>query len=597
MADIRHYRNGILVNPRDFDQAKIVMDWEGKKEAANITINSIRLVANEGKALRDRILSGLTGGVGFFEGEPYRIEVGELNNPASFEGFLDFSSGVSFIDKCEVECTLKREQGNDWLNEVADGFSYRYLENQGIITDADFISVPYVINYIPDGAQLLILSISTFILTKELIENIRGIANRIADLTDAATPVVGVGVGLGAVAVTAVDVGNIIMAALKLIAQIAYTVFIVIAIVKLIEEIIEQLMPLKRFHKGMTVKSLFAKACEYLDLTLESTLLDEIDTSANKWVVIPAKNHRGGEKPTGQDNSWRETGVPSAQDPLNTFAGVVRTFKDVFNADFQLKDGKFIFERRDFFEKSTGYVIPDTFIDQEKLIDTNSFNTDEIRANYNINWAFDNQDLNTLDNQNGRVFQAVLKPKVTINSKLTTLTGLKEVSIPISLAIRKDKLTVIEQIVRALVSAADALTGQLGNPQSLSGKITNRIGSMSSSSHFSSGCRMVVMAGSTLQKNQRQIMAASKLWAEYHFINSFKKIDGKHNQYWLYREQKIPFCFEDFVTLLDNNQVETEAGEPAQIESLEWQIWDNFATINYKVNRLYDDNFEITFLQ
>ncbi len=169
MADIRHYRNGILVNPRDFDQAKIVMDWEGKKEAANITINSIRLVADEGKALRDRILSGLTGGVGFFEGEPYRIEVGELNNPASFEGFLDFSSGVSFIDECEVECTLKREQGNDWLNEVADGFSYRYLEDQGIITDADFISVPYVINYIPDGAQLLILSISTFILTKELI--------------------------------------------------------------------------------------------------------------------------------------------------------------------------------------------------------------------------------------------------------------------------------------------------------------------------------------------------------------------------------------------------------------------------------------------
>ena len=597
MADIRHYRNGILVNPRDFDQAKIVMDWEGKKEAANITINSIRLVADEGKALRDRILSGLTGGVGFFEGEPYRIEVGDLNNPASFEGFLDFSAGVQFIDECEVECTLKREQGNDWLNEVADAFSYRYLENQGIITDADFVSVPYVINYIPDGAQLLILSISTFILTKELIENIQTLADRIADLTDAATPVVGVSVGFGAGAVTAYDIGNIIMAALKLIAQIAYIVAIIVAIVELVEQIIEQILPPKRFHKGMTVKSLFAKACQYLDLTLESSLLDSLDVSGNQWVVIPAKNHRGGEKPTGADNTWRETGVPSAQDPLNTFAGVVRTFKEVFNADFQLADGKFIFERRDFFEKSAGYVIPDTFIDQEKLIDTNSFNTDEIKANYNINWAFDNQDLNTLDNQNGRVYQAVLQPKVTINSKLTTLKGLKEVSIPISLALRKDKLTVIEEIARALVSVADALTGQLGNPQSLSGKITNRIGSMLSSSHFSSGCRMVVMAGGTLQKDQRSIMAASKLWQNYHFINSFKQIDGKHNQYWLYREQKIPFCFEDFVTLLDNNQVETEAGEPAQIESLEWQIWDNYATINYKVNRLYDDNFEITFLE
>jgi hypothetical protein len=42
--------------------------------------------------------------------------------------------------------------------------------------------------------------------------------------------------------------------------------------------------------------------------------------------------------------------------------------------------------------------------------------------------------------------------------------------------------------------------------------------------------------------------------------------------------------------------VETEQGEPAEIESLEWTIWDNFATINYRVNRLYDDNFNITFL-
>jgi len=587
MADIRHYRNGILVNPRDFDQAKIVMDWEGKKEAANITINSIRLVAEEGKFLRDRILSGLTGGVGFFEGEPYRIEVGDLSNPAIFYGFLDFSAGVQFIDECEVECTLKREQGTDWLNEVADGFSYRYLENRGIITDADFISVPYVINFIPDAAQLLILSISTFMVTKELIESIKEVSKNIANIVSGATPIAPFGV----------NVGQIILTSIKLVAQLAYLVAVVIALVKLIEQIIEQLMPPKRFHKGMTVKSLFSKACEYLDLTLESTLLDSLDVSGNQWVVIPAKNHRGGEKPTGADNSFRETGVPSAQDPLNTFAGVVRTFKDVFNADFQLKDGKFIFERRDYFEKSTGYVIPDTFIDQDKLIDTNSFNTEDLKANYNINWSFDSQDLNTLDNQNGRVYQAVLNPKTTNISRLTTLTGLKEVSIPISLAIRKDKLTVVEEIVKALVSAVDALTGQLGNPQSLSGKIKNRIGAMSSSSHFSSGCRMVVMAGSSLQKNQRSILAASKLWDNYHFINSFKPIDGKHNQYWIYREQKIPFCFEDFVTLLDSNQVETQAGETAQIESLEWQIYDNYATINYKVNRLYDNNFELTFLE
>ena len=587
MADIRHYRNGILVNPRDFDQAKIIMDWTGKKEAANITINSIKLVGSEGAALRDRILSGLTGGVGFFEGEPYRIEIGELGNSFGFDGYLDFASGVDFIDECEVECQLKREQGTDWINEVADGFSYRYLESIGVITKSDFFGVPYVINYIPDGVQLLLLAISTFQVTRETIDAVKAVANQVADVIDAATLVIGVPPG--------VDIGNIIQAVLSLIAQVAYTALLIVALVKLIEQIIEELMPAKRYHLGMPIRLLFQRACDHLNLNLSSSLLDSLDTGSNKWVIIPSKGHRGGEKPTGADSSWRETGVPSQQDPIDTFGGVIRTFKRLFNADFQIQDGTFIFERKDYFEKTSGYVIPDTFTNQDGLYDVNGFNSDEIKANYNINWAFDQQDLNTLDNQVGRIFQATLSPKVTNNAKLTNLTGLEEVAIPICLAVRKDSLTAVEEVVKALASALDALAGQLGNPQSLSGKINSRIGAMHTSSHFSSIPKMVVMSGSQLQKDQRSIMAASKLWDDYHYINSFKPINGKHNQYWIYREQKIPFCFEDFITILDNNQVETASGEIAEIESLEWDIWDNFATINYRVNRLYDNNFEITY--
>jgi len=158
MTDIRHYRNGTIVNPRNFENAKIVMDWIGLKESAKISIDSIELVGQEGKELRERILSGLSGGVGFFEGEPYQIQVGEQSNPdGTFNGYLDFSSGVEFIGDCDVRCSLKREQGSDWLNDVADGFSYRYLESIGLIKNSDFDGVPYVINYIPNGAILLIL--------------------------------------------------------------------------------------------------------------------------------------------------------------------------------------------------------------------------------------------------------------------------------------------------------------------------------------------------------------------------------------------------------------------------------------------------------
>jgi len=432
-------------------------------------------------------------------------------------------------------------------------------------------------------------------MTKELIENIKAIGERTADLTDAAIPVTGVSVGAGGGVVTAYDIGGIVLAALKLILQVAFVVSIIVAIVKLIEQLIEELMPPKRFHLGMSIKKLFQKGCEHLNMTLSSTLLDGIDFG-ERWVLIPSKNHRGGEKPTNAGSDWRETGVPSQQDATDTFGGVIRTFKRMFNADFQIRDGVFIFERVDFFRNQSNYVIPDTFIEQNKFIDINTFNTDELKSNYVISYAFDSQDMNTLDVPDGRVFQAQLSPNVTINESLQTMKGLEQISIPMSLPVRKNKLTIIEEAVKFLVSVADALTGQLGNPQSFSGKISSRIGAMHLSSHFLSIPKLVSMSGNQLSMEQRQILSSTKLWTDYHFLNSFKPIDGQHNQYYLFRKQKIPFCFTDFLSLLNNNIVTTTSGENAQIESVEWNVWDNFATIDYRVNRLYDNNLKITYL-
>ena len=597
MADIRHYLNGKLVNPRNFENARVVIDWVGQKEAAKITIDSIELVGQEGKELRERILSGLSGGVGFFEGEPYQIQIGDLTNPnGTFDGFLDFSDGVEFIDECDVNVKLKREQGTDWLTDVAEGFSYRFLLSEGIISESDYFDVPYVINYIPDAVQLLLLSLSGYMMTKELIESIQALAETIADVQDAAVPVVGVGAGLGAVAVTAYDIGNFILVILKAIAQVAYIVAIIYAIVELTGQIVEQLSPPLRYHKGIPVRLLFQRACDYLNLNLSSTLLDSIDTGSNKWVLIPSKGHKGGSKPTGAGSDWRETGVPSQNDPTDTFAGVIRIFKQVFNADYQIKDGTFIFERKDFFKNQSNYIIPNTFIDQSKLIDVNTFNTDEFISNYVISWAFDVQDQNTLDNQEGRVFQAQLLPKTTINNNLRTYKGLNQIGIPFSLPVRKNELTAVEQALKIFVNIAEALTGQLGQPQSLGAQIDNRIGSMHLSSHFLTVPKMVVMSGSKLQQNQRKILDSFELWNNYHFINSFKQINGFHNQYYLFKQQKIPFCFDDFLSLLDNNQVTTESGEPAEIESVEWNVWDDFAVVDYRVNKLYDDNFRIVYL-
>ena len=289
------------------------------------------------------------------------------------------------MGECGIRASLQTKQGSDWLNDVAGAVPYRFLESEGLITTSDFVDIPYVINFIPDGMQLLILGLSTYSLTKELIEGIKAVSDRISDLTDAATPVVGISAGLGAGAVTAYDIGNIIMAALKLVAQIAYLVAIVVALVKLVEQIIEELMPPKRFHRGIPIRTLLQKFCDYKGLQFSSSLMDSLDVSNAKWCYLPPKRQIKGSFFAARST---QSGVPEVNSVLDTPAGVIREFKKMFNADFKLVDGTLYFERKDNFRTQSPYVIPNTFTDQERLQSFNGFNVSDFKANYNIYWEY-----------------------------------------------------------------------------------------------------------------------------------------------------------------------------------------------------------------
>jgi hypothetical protein len=601
MANSRHYLNNLQVNePRNWQDLEVTIDWTQERTDGKISLDKLEFVGETAELIIARMNGGLSGGIGYFEGEPYRIEVGEPLNPAfTFEGYLDFTDNPVTKDCNIVEVSLKQKQSSDWLDEVADSFSYRFLSDpsyngNGKITNSDYAGVPYVINYIPDGVQLILLAISTFTVTKELVESIKSIAEQSENIANGVTPVTGTSVGFGAGVVTAWDLGDIIGAVIKLAITVAYTIGIIYALVKLIEQIVEQLVPKRRFHLGIPIRTLFQKACDYLNMTLSSTLLDNLDRSSEKWVLIPSKGNKGGEPPTGADaNTWREVGIPTSADGLDTFGDVIRTFKRVFNADFRTKNGVFQFEKADFWEGQSGWIIPDTFTNQTNLRNETSVNTNEIKANYVIKWQTDQQDMNTLDNQQGRLFQAITTPTIVNDASLVNIKGLETIDVPFSLAVRKDSLTFLEDALKVFLDAADFLTGQLGQPQGFASLMTSRIGSMSISSHFLSIPKMVVMGSNNLAVGQRTIMSAENLWNNYHAIESFVPIDGKHNQQVIYSDVKIPFCFEDFVSLADNNYVQTKDGESAEISNLVWQVENDTATVTYKVNRLYDNNLTL----
>ncbi len=595
MGDTRHYINNQQIEePENWQEIEVTLDFEKDSLEPTISLDNLEFVGDSAK-----LIIGILETNGYYQGIDYRIEMGEILDPSLvYRGFLDPTQDV-FIKACDmVEIALKKRQGADWLNETADSFSFRYLASSGYsgagkINTSDYARVPYIINYIPDGMQLLFLAISGFILSKELVDSIQSIAKQTSDLIAAVTPTVG---GNAGGPVTGIQIGPIIGRILNLAITVAYTVGILVALVKLTEEIIEQLAPVKRYHLGMGIKDLALKACDHLNLTLESDLLDSLD-GGEKWVIIPSKGHKGGSPPTGTPLAgWIESGVPNASDGIDTFGDLIRFIESTWNADYKLKDGVLRIERKDYWNKLSSYEIPDTLTNQTDLRNEYNLNTSEIWSNYLLVWDTDQQDQNTLDNQDGRVYQAVTSVKSVQDPELVNLKGLKRIAIPMSMAVRKNRLTAIEEVLKAFLTAADFLSGQLDQPQSFASQFSARVGSMHLSSHFLSRPKMVVMAGSSLALEQRQIMSAQKLWEEYHYIESFVTIDNENNQQVIYKDQEIPFCNDDFVSLTDNNFVTTVDGEPAKVTNVVWNNYENSAVITYRVFRVYDTNLEIKFL-
>ena len=98
-------------------------------------------------------------------------------------------------------------------------------------------------------------------------------------------------------------------------------------------------------------------------------------------------------------------------------------------------------------------------------------------------------------------------------------------------------------------------------------------------------------------------LGASKLWEQYHSINSFVPntngsttdlSDSKHNQWILYDFENVPFCMEDYLKVKSNNNI-TFAGKVGRIESLEWDVYNQKANISFRVNELWTNNLEIKY--
>jgi hypothetical protein len=304
----------------------------------------------------------------------------------------------------------------------------------------------------------------------------------------------------------------------------------------------------------------------------------------------------------------------------------------MFNAKVLLSNGVLTFERRDFNTSSPVYELP--------TIEKNGYrtNADEFLSNIYLEFATDLNDKNTIQQYDGTATQITVLPKKIVNKRMVLTKGFERRSFPFALAKRKEELTVPEKVIKALAKVIDPVVGGLikivngiikvlnkiiktikklikaintlpgikikFDPDPikpikytpLGDLIDNRIGMLMIENDFISTPKMLLIdekndpLNTKLSSNNQSVVNSLYLYNNYHYIDSFDSaVYSDTNQYKIYEIENVPFCYEDFLKVKNNNRL-LDSGDEGEIDSLSWNIWEQTANIKFRINEKYTDN-------
>jgi hypothetical protein len=497
---------------------------------------------------------------------PFDIEIDGVTMPR-----LGLNARKNFrVKGCnEIEIGVDVLRSNNAFQAQASGLQFRRLESLGFITTSDKIQVPYNLNYIPDGTVLVTLAISTFMMARELYYFIQKTGEIIAAFANGVT---------------------VPMAITMTVLHIAYLAGIVIALTNLIQQIFAEIHSLTRYHTGIRFKTLMERACNYLGVSFASTIFD--DPKWSNAVYIPTKTERG-----RLNSSIYQNGTPHSNDTGWYFFGqFLENAQTFFNAEYRIYNGVLRFERWDWWQQNATLVLDENWTNQDRLINEIGNNADEFVGGYTMSFQFDQKDQNTFDNFNGTVYDVITENVSGIGSDYENDGGALVIEFPLARGTRKDSLTRLENVLLAFATFVDGLVTifTVGSASSnFAQNIQNRIGNLLLSQDFIDIPKIVFCENdgrlSTVQPT------ASLMWTEFHRINSFVKINNQHNQW---KKYSIPqrFCKDNFVTLLENNFVNSNSGNIVKVDSVKWIVEEDAAEIEVSENILYNTNLKQTYL-
>lgn len=560
---MRHFLNGIEISPRNLGEIGVKIDYSNRTGELEINTDTI-VLPNEGR----EIIKNHIENVGLFEGIPYQIVVGGQ----TLDYFVDLTESATFRTyECEVR--IKKRKGKDHFFDNANGTTFELMASKGV--QFQFIDVPYII--VKDNAveMGLMIAVSLYIMTKELIQATKDLAIAISDLVQAVTP--------NATLPPVPPLGAIIALALKVVAQLAYTLAVLYAVIKLSQQLFELIFPKVRYYKATKIKELLVKGCSYLGYSFESDLIDSMIGCTILPVPLTKKKKSIFDYIANDLNFSFTKEYPTAQDTTPTLGSLIDEVEKIFHAKTKVRNGVVRIERSDFWQNNTTNEVYPSLAIQGERSDEFVYNTEESWKRCYINYVPDYSDLHTINNFDPTDAEYSTEPLNVVNADLVTIKGLNSVQVNFALGNRKDKLNWIEKRAKELFKVIDKVSSVFGGGTSYESKINDRIGVLVISSQFYGVSKLLYLVGQKQPANYSDYISATALWNKFHYLSQIQLNGGT------FREQiKTLLNDEIFVNLLDNNFAEIN-GIVCELISVEYLDEKSYSLITYKT----PDNYAV----
>lgn len=544
------------LNPVEKDEIGFRSTFDTNWNVMQLSVDSVTL-SNED---REGIFNWIYQGQGRFENIPIQLESDTLQRGY----YLDLST-CRFTDS-DVSVSIIPRKSADWFWEQADNLTFEAIQKNFGTLLPSCVDVPYLIVKPDLVMQTLMLSITTFSLVTEIARTIKAIA----DLAGQALDALGTGV------LTTIAQG---------LALIAYLIAMTLALINLIQQLVQLFFPKLRYFKAMRDYDLIRLGCESLGFTLDSSLLLSLK---DKLLTLPIPITRENNRPSifeflpdELSNTVFNYGYPTASDTVPTLGSLIRQIQTIYNAETVAYNGVLKLETRSWFQSNSTTNLDLYFNNQDKREQAWGFDTEMDLKRKTLSWQTDFSDLHTADNFYKIATEKNTNPTTVLNADLVSIKGYKDLPFTFSLGARKKGLNFIEKRVKNVFDIADSLINLFGGNGNFAQNVTNRIGVlMISEETFSITKKLWVTIDSNGRARQDENYI-NFLGTDYIYDTYHKDQEVSVNSSIILEDMPLP-CTEFQFSQFSQNKFVNLNGQTVELLSAEFKYHNAQAVITYR---------------